>query len=257
MNVHVASAECAEISVQDRSGVRTIRIDRVDKKNALNQPMYAAMAGAIAGANADEAIRAVAVLGRPGIFTAGNDLKDFMSFANGGELAREVNVFLSALVTNAKPLVAGVDGPAVGVGTTMLLHCDYVVLSERASLSTPFINLGLLPEAGSSLLGPRLMGHARAFEMLVMGRPFDAAKAVTAGIANEVVSSDELEARTLAVAAEIAAKPAEAVAIARRLLKGDTEALAARVAEETALFGARLKSDEARAAFATFFGRKS
>ena len=174
------------IRVDTATPVRTIRIARPEKKNALTSPMYVRLVEALDAANADAGVRAICILGGEGMFTAGNDIQEFLGFAEGGVLGREVLGFLKALVTNGKPLVAGVDGMAVGVGTTMLLHCDHVVASTRAVFSTPFVNLGLVPEAGSSLLAPRLMGHVRAFELLAMARPFTAERALAAGAAENV-----------------------------------------------------------------------
>jgi enoyl-CoA hydratase/carnithine racemase len=152
-------------------------------------------------------------------------------------------------------LVAAVDGVAVGVGTTMLLHCDHVLVSERAKLSTPFVNLALVPEAASSLLAPRIMGHARAFEMLVMGRPLSPEAAVAAGVANAVVESAGIEAAGFAAAAEIAAKPREAVRLSRKLIKGSPDEILTRIDEEALLFAQRLKSAEAQKAFTAFLNK--
>ena len=244
------------IQVTRDGAVQIIRINRPEKKNALTQAMYAVMTQALRDADALPEIRATVFFGLPGMFSAGNDLNDFLGFAQGGKLGTDVTDFLQAIASGGKPMLAGVDGLAVGVGTTLLLHCDFVVASERAILSTPFVGLGLVPEAGSSLIAPRLMGHARAFELLVMGRRFSAARGREAGIINEIVSSDELEARTLAAAKEIAALPAEAVAVSRALLRGDRAPVLERIAEEAKIFGERLRSDEARQAFMAFFARK-
>ncbi|MFM9974089.1 MAG: crotonase/enoyl-CoA hydratase family protein [Beijerinckiaceae bacterium] len=238
-----------------RDGVLSIRMNRPDKKNALTSAMYAAMAEAVASADSDSSVGVTLFLGLPGAFSAGNDLKDFAAFASQGNLGQEVLSFLRALTIAEKPLVAAVDGVAVGVGTTMLLHCDHVLVSERAKLSTPFVNLALVPEAASSLLAPRIMGHARAFEMLVMGRPFGPEQAVAAGIANAVVASDALEATAFAAAAEIAAKPREAVRLSRRLIKGSPDEILARIDEEALLFAERLRSAEAQKAFMAFLNK--
>jgi enoyl-CoA hydratase/carnithine racemase len=164
--------------------------------------------------------------------------------------------FLKGLATSTKPLVAGVDGWAVGVGTTMLLHCDHVIASTAARFQTPFVNLGLVPEAGSSLIGPRLMGHHRAFALLGMGRVFSPADAKEAGFVNEIVAPDDLEARARAVAAEIAALPAEGLAQSRALIRGNPADVVARIDEEADLFKARLRSPEARTAFEAFLTKK-
>ena len=174
----------------------------------------------------------------------------------GGALAEPVLGFLHALVKNETPIVAAVAGPAVGIGTTMLMHCDHVVAASDAVLSTPFVALGLVPEAASSLIAPRLMGHRKAFELLVMGRPLDAEAARAAGLVNTVVPPNQLEDAALKAAHEIAALPPEGVKAARRLMRGATDDLSARVDEEAALFKERLRSDEAKAAFAAFLNRK-
>jgi enoyl-CoA hydratase/carnithine racemase len=238
-----------------RDGVLAIRMNRPDKKNALTSAMYGAMANALLEADGDMSAGAILFLGLPGVFSAGNDLKDFAGFAANGNLGQEVLSFLRALTISEKPLVAAVDGLAVGVGTTMLLHCDHVLLSERAKLQTPFVNLALVPEAASSLLAPRIMGHARAFEMLVMGRPLSPEKAVAAGIANAVVASDQIEAAGFAAAAEIASKPREAVKLSRKLIKGDPDDILKRIDEEALMFAQRLRSAEAQKAFMAFLNK--
>ena len=179
----------AEVEISDEDAVRTIRMNRPDKKNALTAAMYQAMAVAIEQASDDPNIRCVLIAGRPGAFTAGNDLAEFLQAAESGEgLGVNTVRFLHALARSKRPLVAAVQGVAVGLGTTMLLHCDYVVAGVNARFSTPFVTLGLVPEAASSLLAPSLMGHRRAFALLVMGRPFDATAAQAAGLVNTVVS---------------------------------------------------------------------
>lgn len=245
-----------ETILKHRDGaVLVLTLNRADKKNALTGDMYATLAAGLAEANDDPAIAATLILGQPGIFCAGNDIKDFIGFAMGGALGAPVINFLKALVANDKPLVAGVDGGAIGIGTTMILHCDYAVASERAVFATPFVDLALVPEAGSSLIVPELMGHRLAFEMLVMGARFDAARAAATGLVNRVVDAADLEKTALDAAKAIAAKPREAVALSRRLMRGDTGRLLARIDEEARLFAERLKSAEARAAFEAFLSR--
>jgi enoyl-CoA hydratase/carnithine racemase len=245
------------VDITKADGVLTIRMNRPEKKNALTAAMYGAMAEALAASDSDPGIGARLILGVPGAFSAGNDLNDFAAFAMKGNLGQEVLAFLRALAIAEKPLVAGVDGLAVGVGTTMLMHCDYVVVSDRTKLSTPFVNLGLVPEAASSLIAPRIMGHARAFEMLVMGRAFGPDQAVASGLANLAVPAAELESVARAAAAEIAAKPREAVKLSRQLMRGSADDILARIDHEAQMFAERLRSAEAQTAFKAFLSRKA
>ena len=247
----------ALVIVADDGPVRLIRMNRPDKKNALNSPMYDLMAQAIESANAAANIRCVMLAGAPGAFCAGSDLQEFQRAAlEGAGLREAVLRFLHALARTEKPLVAAVQGLAVGVGTTMLLHCDHVVAGSDARFSTPFVHLGLLPEAASSLLAPRLMGHRRAFSLLVMGRPLDAAEAKACGLINTIVSPGHVDSEAAKAAREIAALPPEAVAAARRLLRGDPAEIISRIDEEAGHFRTRLQSQEARVALEAFFARK-
>jgi enoyl-CoA hydratase/carnithine racemase len=249
------SAIVQEIIVQDEGAIRTIRMNRPEKKNALTQPMYTEMTRALREAGTDSAIRCIILAGGQNAFCAGNDIGDFQNRAEGGLESATVD-FLRALVRNEKPLVAAVGGAAVGIGTTMLLHCDHVVAATGATFATPFLKLGLIPEAASSLLAPQRLGHARAFSLLVMGRPLSAADAREAGIVNTVVDAAEVDATARKAAQEIAALPPNAVMLTRRLMRSDTESTAERIEIEVEHFKERLKSDEARAAFAAFFARK-
>lgn len=238
-------------------GVGTLRLDRPTKKNALTLAMYEAMTAHFNAAEQDASVRCVLIAGAPGAFCAGNDIEDFLAFASrGGRLGAPVLGFLRALATGTKPLVAAVDGAAVGIGTTLLLHCDHVVASDRSVFATPFVDLGLVPEAASSLIGPRRFGQARAFELLAMGRRWDAATALGAGLVNTVVAADALEGKGLEAAREIAAKAPQAMALTRKLLRGDQAEILARIDEEAALFEQRLKSPEAMQAFMAFLGRR-
>jgi enoyl-CoA hydratase/carnithine racemase len=245
--------------VADEDATRLITLHRAEKKNAITQSMYRSMSEAIDGAQKNPAIRCIIITGGPGAFTAGNDLEDFLNAGTSNAdapRASEATRFLYSLSHNAKPLIAAVDGLAIGIGTTMLFHCDYVIASTAASFSTPFIHLGLVPEGASSLLAPRTMGHQRAFEMLVMGRPLKAEEAHAAGFVNLVVAPGRTEAEARKVAREISALPAEAVAISRRLLKLPPEDLTRRIDQEGYLFGERMRSQEAVAAFKAFLARK-
>jgi enoyl-CoA hydratase/carnithine racemase len=243
------------VVVTDDGGIRIIRMNRPEKKNALTQPMYAAMTRALRQAAASETIRCIMFAGSPGAFCAGSDIADFLKAAEGG-LEPITIEFLDALARNQKPLVAAVNGIAVGIGTTMLFHCDHVVAAAAAVFSTPFAKLGLIPEAASSLLAPMRMGHARAFAMLVMGRPLSAADAKAAGLVNAVVDAAAVEDVALQAAREIAALPAGAVAVARQLLRGHIGDMLMRIEAETKHFKDRLGSEEARAAFTAFLARK-
>jgi enoyl-CoA hydratase/carnithine racemase len=243
------------VVVRDEGHVRVVRINRPDKKNALTGPMYQAMAHAIEQASQNR-IRCVVILGVPGAFTAGNDLAEFLAAAKVGRLDHHAVRFLKALARSTVPLVAGVQGVAVGVGTTMLLHCDYVVAGIDAKFATPFVRLGLVPEAASSLIAPRLMGHRRAFAMLVMGQELDAPAAVAGGLVNVAVAPEQVDAETLKAANEIAALPPEAVAASRNLIRGPVDEIVSRIEQEVGLFDERLRSPEARAAFEAFLARK-
>jgi enoyl-CoA hydratase/carnithine racemase len=247
----------SSVLVSDDDLIRTVRMNRPEKKNALTLPMYEDMAQALEEANACADIRCLLIAGHESGFCAGSDIGDFATRAKSGGLAGPIIRFLYALARCEKPLVAAVAGRAVGVGTTLLLHCDYVVASDDAKLSTPFVALGLTPEAGSSLIAPRLIGHARAFELLVMGHALDAQAARGAGIVNAVVPAPELENAALAAAREIAALPPLAIKAARALMRGLPEEIVARIDEEAEIFRQRLTSAEAQAAFAAFLNRKS
>ena len=245
-----------DILISNEGPVRKIRMNRPEKKNALTLAMYEAMAAAIEDAGADTSVRCLLIAGAPDIFCAGNDLNDFVAMARTGALGTPIVRFLHALARCEKPLVAAVSGAAVGIGTTMLLHCDQVIASESAVLLTPFVSLGLLPEAGSSLLAPRFMGHARAFSLLVMGKSLSAEAAKSVGIINAIAPAAELDAQSLAAARDIAVLPAESVSAARRLMRGNIEEIVARIDEEVEAFKTRLASPEAKAALAMFLNRK-
>lgn len=245
-----------QVLVADDGAVRVIRLNRPEKKNALTQPMYEAMTRALREAAANEAIRCIVLAGAPGAFCAGADIGEFLEAAQSGGLRPKTLEFLHALARSQKPLVAAVGGLAVGIGTTMLLHCDYVVAAATATLATPFTRLGLIPEAASSLLAPQRLGHARAFALLVMGRPLSAAAAKEVGLVNEVVDDAAVDSVALNAAREISALPAGAVAVSRSLLRGELDEVAKRIDTEAMYFRERLQSAEARAAFAAFLSRR-
>ncbi|MDQ8731984.1 crotonase/enoyl-CoA hydratase family protein [Bradyrhizobium sp. LHD-71] len=250
----------SHVLVRDEGAVRVITMNRPEKKNALTQEMYHSIAGALDSATGDKAIRCIVIAGQPGAFTAGNDLADFMAAGSSGE-RQEFGTsggatLLHALLRNPKPLVAAVDGVAVGIGTTMMFHCDYVVATKASMFATPFVGLGLVPEGASSLLMPRALGHQKAFEILVMGRRIDGEAAHHAGFVNQVAAPGQAEADALTVAQEIAALPPEAVAISKRLMRLPPEQVAERFALEGKHFGEQMRSPEALSAFKGFLDRK-
>lgn len=237
-------------------GVATIEIARPEKKNALTVEMYQAMADAINAATDDAAVRALLITGQPGIFTSGNDLEDFMRRPRGGEDS-PVFQFMRALVDCDKPVVAAVTGAAIGIGTTMLLHCDFVFVADDARLAMPFVGLGLVPEFASSLLVPQLMGHRRAAEKLLLGDPFTAEAAVDCGIASAVLPAGEVMAHARRVAERFNALPPGAVRESKRLLRAPSrDAVLAQIRTEGETFGRRLTSPEAREAFQAFFEKR-
>jgi enoyl-CoA hydratase/carnithine racemase len=239
------------VLVDKARGVLTLTLNRPEKKNALTWDMYRRLGEAIDSATDAPDVRCILLQGNGDSFTAGNDLSEFAA-VNSGERDRVGgNPLLAALARTTTPIVAAVQGRAVGVGTTMLLHCDLVFVTEDTLLTTPFVNLALVPEAASSLLLPARIGHVRAFSMFVLGEGVDGRTAVTWGLANAAVPADELRARARAAADAIAARPPAAVATTKRLMR-DVAAISARMEEETTHFLAQLKSAEAREAFATF-----
>jgi enoyl-CoA hydratase/carnithine racemase len=246
------------IIIERRDGLNIIRLNRPEKKNALTQEMYAAMNVALEEGEASDETRVHVMLGVEGIFTSGNDIADFMKMATGGNLSGgEVHRFLHNMAGLKKPFVTGADGIAVGIGTTIHFHADMTFATPRTKFHTPFTDLALVPEAGSSLLVPHLSGHQRAYAMLAAGLPFSAEEAREAGLIWKVVDEDALETETLAAAGALAKKPPEAMAIAKDLLRRtEREAISSRIDEEVRLFGERLTSAEAMAAFQAFMMRK-
>ena len=245
-----------DVFISNEGPVRKIRMNRPEKKNALTLAMYEAMANAIEDAGKLDSVRCLIIAGTQDVFCAGNDLNDFIVMARSGSLGEPIVRFLHTLARCEKPIVAAVSGAAVGIGTTMLLHCDQVIASDSVVLLTPFVSLGLLPEAGSSLIAPRLMGHSRAFSLLIMGKPLTAEEARSAGIVNTVVPAAALDGHALNIAREIAALPPESVIAARRLMRGSVEETITRIDEEVEAFKTRLASPEAQKALAAFLNRK-
>lgn len=245
-----------QILTETKDRVLRIEIARPEKKNALTLDMYRDMVEGLAVAEADPGVRVVLIHGAPECFTAGNDLKDFLDRPPHSEASPAFR-FIRALATFAKPLVAAVNGAAVGIGTTMLLHCDLVYAAPGARFQMPFVPLGLVPEAGSSFLLPYIAGYQRAAELLLLGQPFDADKALAAGFVTEIIPEDELLEHARDAALGVAALPPAAVRAAKALMKkriagGLDEA----IAEELAIFGERLGSPEAKEAMTAFFEKR-
>ncbi len=241
----------AQIVVSSADGVTEIQLNRPGKRNAITQEMYGALVDALSEARADDNVRVVLISGAGASFTAGNDLNDFVN-ADLGDDNQAVR-FLRLLPTFRKVLIAAVHGQTVGIGVTMLLHCDLVVAASNAQMTMPFVKLGLVPEAGSSLLLPRAVGHQRAAELLLLGKPFDAAAARDMGIVNRVVEDKALMEEARKLAREVAAQPPGALLIAKHLLKSETESVAGRVEEELEAFRVQLGSEEFKAAARAFF----
>lgn len=238
------------------NGVATIEIARPEKKNALTGAMYAQMAAALTAATADATVRAVLLTGQPGIFTAGNDIDDFMAQPPGDSDA-PVFAFMRALVACDKPVVVAVTGAAIGIGTTLLLHCDFVFVSDEARLAMPFVGLGLVPEFAASLIVPRLIGHARAAEKLLLGDPFTGADAVEFGIANAVLPAGEVVNHARRIAERFNSLPPGAVRDTKMLMRrADAQAVIDAMAVEAERFSHRLRSPEAQEAFSAFFQKR-
>jgi enoyl-CoA hydratase/carnithine racemase len=238
------------------NGVATIEIARPEKKNAITVDMYAALAAALTAASADPSVRAVLITGQPGIFTSGNDLDDFMQ-RPAQTMDSPGFHFMRALIGCEKPVVAAVTGAAIGIGTTMLLHCDLIYVSDEARLAMPFTSLGLVPEFASSLIVPQLLGHAKAAEKLLLGDPFSPQDAVDLGLANAVLPAGEVVAHARRMAERFNALPPGAVRDTKKLMKrAGADKLMETIGVEAAVFGERLSSPEAREAFSAFFQKR-
>ena len=242
-----------QIQVSRADGVCEVRLNRPEKRNALTLAMYGSIIDALNEARADDSVRVVLISGAGASFTAGNDLNDFISQGDFSEDNNAVR-FLEALRNFRKVLIAAVHGQTVGIGVTMLLHCDLVLAARSAQMSMPFVKLGLVPEAGSSLLLPRVVGYHRAAELLLLGRPFDAAEGHALGLVNRVIEDELLMDEARKVARAIAQQPPGALLATKRLLRSDT-GLAARIQEELEAFRSQLGSEEFKAAVQAFFAK--
>ncbi len=251
-----SSESPAHVQAETRDGILTISLHRPEKKNALSLAMYVAMTAALRAGQSDRAVRAIVLQGTADCFTSGNDIADFVSGPTPERLA-PIFDFLGTISAYEKPIVAAVNGLAVGIGTTMLLHCDLVCAGESARFQLPFVNLGLVPEAASSLLLPRLAGSQRAAELLMLGEMFSAATAREIGLANRVTADAECQAAAREFAAKLVAKPAAALRLTKSLLKKGSAALVREViTEEGRLFAGCLQSPEAAEAFTAFHERR-
>ena len=239
-------------------GVLTVTLARADKKNAITQAMYAAMADATERARTDDAVRVLVFKGEGDSFSAGNDIGDFIAIGSqtGNPSDMAVFRFLKALADLDKPVVAAVRGRAVGIGLTLLLHCDMVVVAEDALLSAPFINLALAPEAASSLLLPQVLGHQRAFEIFALGEPIDGKTALAWGLANRAVPADQVEAVADELAGKLAARAPNSIRKTKRLMR-DAERLWELMQREGEAFGSQMKSPEAMEAFMAFTQKRA
>jgi enoyl-CoA hydratase/carnithine racemase len=245
-----------DILTHVEAGVMTITLNRLERKNSITSAMYGAMADSLAAAQEDAAVRVVVLQGHETVFSAGNDIGDFLNKPPSGD-GSPVFRFLHGIATFPKPLLAAVCGPAVGVGTTMLLHCDLVYAGDNAAFSVPFVNLGLCPEAASSLLLPQMLGYHRAAEALLLGEPFMAEAALEVGLVNRVVPPTEANNYAQAQARKLAAKPLSALVETKRLMKkGQMAAVQERMGEEGASFRRMLAEPAAKEAFTAFMEKR-
>ncbi len=243
------------IGIEHQNGVAILRMQRPEKKNAITLAMYTALMEGLQQADADAQIRVAVILGVPGVFSAGNDIGDFVKAASSGADMTPPLRFLHALAELSKPVIAGVSGVAIGIGTTLLLHCDLVYASADARFKTPFVDLGLTPEGSSSLLLPQLLGHRAAAEWLLLGDEQGAEAARAAGLVNAVV--EDAERAALNAAARLAQKPPTALVEAKRLMKRSNAAAVAETIDfEGKIFAERLRSPEAFAALTAFRSKK-
>jgi enoyl-CoA hydratase/carnithine racemase len=246
----------SDILVHTEAGVMTLTLNRVDKKNSITAAMYSALADALDQASADPAVRVVLLQGDATVFSAGNDINDFLHQPPAGQHS-PVYRFLHGIAAFPKPIVAAVCGPAVGIGTTMLLHCDLVYAGDNAAFALSFVNLGLCPEAASSLLVPQMFGYHRAAEALLLGEPFMAEAALEVGLVNRVVPPTEANAVAQAQARKLAAKPLSSLIETKRLMKkGQAALVVQQITEEGAVFGRMLGEPAAREAFTAFMEKR-
>jgi len=240
------------------AGVMTITLNRLARKNSITTAMYAALADAVTQARGDAAVRVVVIQGHETVFSAGNDIGDFLDQPPAGPAEeRPVFRFMNGLATFPKPVIAAVCGPAVGIGTTLLFHCDLVYAGDNAAFSMPFVNLGICPEFGSTVLVPQMFGYHRAAEALMLGEPFMAEAALEAGLVNRVLPPTEANTYANSIARKLAAKPSSSLAETKRLMKkGQQQLVQQQIQEEGAIFTRMLREPAAREAFGAFMEKR-
>jgi enoyl-CoA hydratase/carnithine racemase len=242
----------ASISVEIGGGITTIRFDQPETQNALSIRMLGAIADALVVGERDGRVKAFVMTGVPGIFSSGASLREILNFADDGRVDESFGRFVKTLATLEKPLIAAVDGLAMGLGSSLLFHCDFVVASEWSSFESNAVEIGMVPDAGATLLAPRLMGHQRAFEFLVLGERFDAERAYHAGLVNRIVPAEDVETTAIAVAKKLAKRSMETAGLTRRLMRGERRDVLARIDQEAAANLDRLRSPLARDSIIAF-----
>ncbi len=244
------------IAIEQHEHILTLTINRPDKKNALTRDMYLSLANAINYAGHDEDARVIIIKGTDGVFTAGNDMHDFIAATSQTDAEiNETEQFMRALMECELPIIAQVEGLAIGIGATLLLHCDFVYCSRNTILKTPFINLGLVPEYASSYIMPRLMGHVKASEWLLLGESVTAESAKDMGMVNEVLETEALKAKVTQTAQKLAVLPQTALRQSKRLMKSNTIAVKEHMYAELKIFITAMQSEDAKQAFDAFVQR--
>ena len=243
------------IKITINETIQHIEIRRADKMNAFTDEMYQTIATALKKSHKDKDIKVNLISGVEGCFTAGNDISDFYTYAEKGSFSPGIIDFLTTLGTLDMPLILAIDGPAIGIGTTMAFHADLVYATPKAIFATPFADLGVTPEAASSYLMPKTMGHAKAYEMLALGEKYSAQEAYNAGFVNKVIEAEDLISHSLAIAKKLSKKPESSLLITKQLLKTEREYILSVMEKEVEIFSRQLQSEEAKAAFASFLNK--
>ncbi len=245
----------SHITVTISETIQHIQIQRADKMNAFTDEMYQSVATALKNSHKANDIKVNLISGVPGCFTAGNDIADFLTYAKKGAFGSGIIDFLTTLGTLDMPLILAIDGPAIGIGTTMTFHADLIYATPEATFATPFADLGLTPEAASSYLMPKTMGHARAYEMLALGEKYSAEDACRAGFVNKIIPADQLISHSLAIAKKLSKKPESSLLATKQLLKSEREYILTVMEKEVEIFSKQLQSEEAKTAFSSFLNK--